>query len=93
MAAETLEVFLELQILPTDETSHCGVCKAGILHSQAACPQKGDNRERDGMPGELKKATKNRVPVLLAAVIGRAMIMGRQRSEERAEQASRKRKR
>ena len=35
----------------------------------------------------------NRVPVLLAAVIGRAMIMGRERSELRALQASRKRKR
>ena len=87
MAAETLEVFLELQVLPTDERSHCKACKAGILHSHAACPQKGDSREREGIPGELKKATKNRVPVLLAAVIGRAMIMGRQRSEERAEKA------
>ena len=57
------------------------------MYSQAACPQKGDDRERLGILGELKKATKNRVPVLLAAVIGRAMIMGRQRSEERAEKA------
>ena len=64
-----------------------------MLHSQAVCPQKGDKRERESIPGELKKATKNRVPVLLAAGIGRAMIMGRQRSEERAAQASRKRKR
>ena len=45
------------------------------------------------MPGELKKATKNRVSVLLVAVIGRPMIMGCERSEERALQASRKRKR
>ena len=43
--------------------------------------------------GGLKKATKNRFPVLLAAVIGRTMVMGRERSELRAQQASRKRKR
>ena len=82
----------ELQILRDAVRSHCEACKAGILHSQAACPQKGDTREREGILGELKKATKNRVPVLLAAVIGRAMIMGRQRSEERADKANRKRK-
>ena len=66
MAAETLvntlEAFLELQILPKDGRSHCDACKTGRLHSQAACPQKGDNREREGVPGELKIATKNRVP-------------------------------
>ena len=39
------------------------------------------------MPGELKKATKNRIPLLLAAVIGRAMITGRERSEVRALEA------
>ena len=93
MAAETLEAFQELQILPDDVRSHCDACKAGRLHSQAACPQKGNNREREGTPGELKKATKNRVLVLLAAVIGRAMIMGRHRSDERAAKAHRKRKR
>ena len=82
----------KLQILLDDVRSHCEACKAGILHSQAACPQKGDNREWDVIPGELK-ATKNGILVLLAAVIGRAMIMGRQRSEERAEKANRKRKR
>ena len=38
MAAETLEAFWELQILPDDVRSHCDACKAGILHSQAACP-------------------------------------------------------
>ena len=94
MAAETLEAFLELQILPNNVRSHCVACRVGILHSQAACPQKGDTcyREREGVP-ELKKSTKNRVLVLLAAVIGRAMIKGRQWSEERAEKSNRKRKR
>ena len=95
MAAETRtsEAFQELQILPDDVTSHCEACKAGILHSQAAFPQTGGTRGWGSVPGELQKATKNRVPVLLAAVIGRAMIMGRERSELRAMQASRKKKR
>ena len=79
--------------MPDDPRSHCEACKAGILHSQAACPQKGDKRGRESVPGELKKATKNRVPVLLAAVISRAMITGRERSEVRALEASHKRKR
>ena len=92
MSAETLEVFLELQILPDSDRSHCEACKANQKHSEAACPQKGDDRECESIPGETKKATKNRVPVLLAAVIGRAMIMGRQRSEERAEKSHHKRK-
>ena len=33
MAAETLEVFLELQILPDSDRSPCQTCKAGIRHS------------------------------------------------------------
>ena len=60
MAAETLEVFLE--ILPNDEESLCRTCKANQRHSQAACSQKGDDRERESIPGETKKATKNRIP-------------------------------
>ena len=36
MAVETIEAFLELQILPKDKRSHCEACKAGIRHSQAA---------------------------------------------------------
>ena len=40
----------------------------------------------------MKKAMKNRVPVLLAAVVSRAVVMGRQRLEKRAEKANRKRK-
>ena len=97
ISAETLEVFLELQILPESEKSHCKACKARRLHnvmySQAACPQKGNDREREGIPGETKKATKNRVPTLLAEVIGRAMIEGRRRLEEREMRSHRKRKR
>ena len=53
---------VELQILPDSDRSHCEACKAGKRHSQAACPQKGDDREREGIPGETKKATKIRVP-------------------------------
>ena len=47
------------------------------------------------MPGELKKATKNRIPTLLAAVIGRALIKGRdpERPEVQELEARRKRKR
>ena len=37
MAAETLEVFLEMQILPDSDRSHCEACKAGMRHSQTAC--------------------------------------------------------
>ena len=83
MSAETLEAFKELEILPDDPRSKCEECKAGILHKQAACPQKGDKRKRESVPGELKKATKNRIPMLLAAVIGRAMIKGWEVSEVR----------
>ena len=93
MSAETLEAFKKLEILPDDPRSKCAECKAGILHKQAVCPQKGDKRKRESVPGELKKATKNRIPMLLAAVIGRAMITGRERSEVRALEAIRKRKR
>ena len=93
MSAESLEAFKELEILPDDVRLKCEECKATILHKQAACPQKGDKRKRESVPGELKKATKNRIPMLLAAVIGRAMITGRERSEVRELEASRKRKR
>ena len=63
MAAKTLEAFQELQtgILSNDIRSHCSVCKAGGLRTQTACPQKGANMEREGVLGELKKVTKNRV--------------------------------
>ena len=44
MAEETLEAFWELQILPDDPRSHCKICKAGVLHNQAACPQKDDTQ-------------------------------------------------
>ena len=90
MAAETLEVFLERQVRPTDVASMCKARKANQKHSQAACPQKGDDRERESIPGETKKATKNRIPVLLAALIGGCMIEGRRRKESRAH-AKRKR--
>ena len=97
ISAETLKAFLELQILPDSDRlsdrSHCEACKKNWKHIQAACPQKGDDRERESIPGGTKKATKNRVPTLLAAVICRATVVGRQRSEERAERAHRKRKR
>ena len=93
MSVETLEVFLKLQILTDSDRSHCEMCKANQRHSQAVCPQKGNGRERESMPGEKKKATKNRVLTLLVAVIGRAMIEGRRRLEEREERSHRKRKR
>ena len=48
MTAKTLEAFKELQILPKDPRSQCEECKAGILHKQAACPQKGDKRKAAG---------------------------------------------
>ena len=93
MTPETLEEFKLLQILPDDPRSKCDECKAGKKHLQAACPQKGDKRKRESVPGELTKATKNRIPMLLAAVIGRALIKGRERSEVQALEARRKRKR
>ena len=83
----------ELEILPDDPRSKCEECNAGILHKQVACPQKGDKRKRESVPGELKKATKKRIPTLLAAVIGRALIRGRERSEVQELEARRKRKR
>ena len=42
------------------------------------------------MPGETKKATKNRIPQRLAALIGEYMIEGRRRKESRVH-AKRKR--
>ena len=84
MSPETLEVFLERQILPKAKASKCKECKAGRKHRQAACPQKGDDRERESITGETKKATKNRIPVLLAEMIGGCMIEGRRRKESRA---------
>jgi len=84
MSPETLEVFLERQILPKAKASKCKECKAGRKHRQAACPQKGDDRERESIAGETKKATKNRIPVLLAEMIGGCMIEGRRRAESRA---------
>ena len=84
MSAETLEVFLERQTLLKDEVSLCKECKANQKHRQAACPQKGDDRKRESIPGETKKATKNRIPRRLAALIGKCMIEGRRRMESRA---------
>ena len=94
MTPDTLEAFKELQIPPRDKRrSSCDDCKAGKKHLQTACPQKGNKRPRESVPGQLQKATKNRIPPLLASVIGRAMITGRERSEVRELEASRKRKR
>ena len=93
MTPGTLEAFKELQILPGDKRrSLCNECKTGKKHLQAACPPKGDKRPREGVPGQVQKATKNRIPPLLALVIGRAMITGRERSEVQ-EQVSLQRKR
>ena len=90
MAAETLEVSLERQVKPTDTASLCEACKANRKHSQAACPQKGDDRERESLQGETKTATKNRIPRRMAALIGECMIEGRRSKESRAH-AKRKR--
>ena len=90
MAAETLEVFLERQVKPTDAASMCEACKANRKHSQAACRQKGGGRVRESLPGETKKATKNRIPWRLTDLIGECMIKGRRRKESRAH-AKRKR--
>ena len=51
-----------------------------------------DKRKWEGMPRELKKATKNRILMLLAAVISRAMIKGQERSEVQALETRHKRK-
>ena len=84
MTPDNLHCVKALQILPDDEErSKCDDCKAGVKHQQAACPQKGDKRPRESVPGQLQKATKNRIPTLLASVIGRALIQGRERSELR----------
>ena len=83
--------FRKIEVLPTDkERSRCEDCIAGRVHQQAACPQKGDKRPRENVPGQLQKATKNRIPPLLASVIGRALINGRVRSELREQLASRR---
>ena len=82
MTPDTLHCFKDLQILPNDEKrSKCEDCIAGRKHQQAACPQKGDKRPRESGMGQLQKAMKNRIPSLLASVIGRALIQGRERSE------------
>ena len=84
MTPDALHEFRKIEVLPTDkERSRCEDCIAGRVHQQAACPQKGDKRPRENVPGQLQKATKNRIPPLLASVIGRALINGRTRSELR----------
>ena len=82
MSPEALFVFNQIQVLPEDKArSMCEDCKAGRVHQQVACPQKGDKRPRESVPGQLQKATKNRIPPGLGAAIGRALIKGRERSE------------
>ena len=84
MTPDALHCFKVLQVLPDDkERSRCEDCIAGVKHRQAACPQKGDKRSREKVPGQLQKVTKNRIPPLLASVIGRALIQGMERSELR----------
>ena len=79
------ELVFRMSLIPPDckAMSMCEDCKAGRVHQQVACPQKGDKRPRENVPGQLQKATRNRFPPLLAAVIGRALINGRTRSELR----------
>ena len=85
MTPDALHEFRKIEVLPSDkERSRCEDCIAGRVHQQAACPQfKGDKRPRENVPGQLQKATRNRIPPLLASVIGRALINGRTRSELR----------
>ena len=84
MTPDALHEFRKIEVLADDaERSRCKDCIAGVPHQQAACPQKGDKRPRENVPGQLQKATRNRIPPLLAAVIGRAPINGRTRSELR----------
>jgi hypothetical protein len=91
MTPDALHCFKELQVLPDNKVrSRCEDCKAGRVHQQAACPQKGDKRPREKVQGQLQKATKSRIPPLLASVIGRALISGRERSELREQLASRR---
>ena len=91
MTPDALHYFKGLQVLPDDkERSRCEDCIAGVKHQQAACPQKGGKRSRENVQGHLQKATKNRIPPLLASVIGRALISGRERSELREQLASRR---
>ena len=90
MSPAALEVFLERQVKLKDRKSLCKTCRSGRKHSQAGCPKKGDDRERGDTPGETRKATKNRIPRRLAALIGECMIEGRRRMVSRA-RAKRKR--
>ena len=93
MTPDALHYFKGLQVLPDDkERSRCEDCIAGVKHRQTACPQKGDKRPQESVLrlGQLQKATKNRIPPLLASVIGRALINGRVRSQLREQLAPRR---
>ena len=82
MSAEAEHLFRRSLIPPNCKArSACEDCKAGRKHRQVACPQKGDKRPRENVPGQLQKATKNRIPPKLGAAIGMALRMGRARSE------------
>ena len=60
MTPDTLGAFKGLQILPGDKRrSLCVECKAGEKHLQAACPQKGDKRPQENVPGQLQKANEH----------------------------------
>jgi hypothetical protein len=84
MTPDALHEFRDIEVKADDAArSRCKECIAGEPHKQAACPQKGDERPRVSAPGLLQKAARNRIPPLLASVIGRALIKGRTRSELR----------
>ena len=84
MTPDALHEFRKIEVQADDaERSRCKDCIAGVPHQQAACPQKGGKRPWENVPGQLQKATRNRIPPLLASVIGRALISGRTRSELR----------
>ena len=82
MTPDALYKFNKIQVLLDDkDRSRCKDCIIGRVHQQAACPQKGDKRPQENVLGQLQKATKNRILLLLASVISRALINNKVRSE------------
>ena len=74
MSPETEALYKQTLVRPTDPKSMCLACKQGVLHSQAACPQKGDKRSRVREEGQIVKAAANRVPPAMAEHLGWCML-------------------
>ena len=81
MSEETQRHFTP--IAPAGKDSWCEDCKAGRLHQQAQCPQKGDTRGRIKEKGHTGKSARLRMPPRLAKELAKAMQKGWEDAQSR----------